>query len=410
MVKNVLLMLVMGIFCMGVHAQVAEPYNPVRLEVPKGEKGYTIRGEIANTKDGMKVYLLNDMVWPEVRLDSTVVKDGKFVFKGYVEYPLILKVVLDSREGDDEGLLATAFYLENSDISYVADVNTWESYYYNPDAKGKVPAVVKGSKENDLYLKMKKEEQFIKDQKAPLDEKFMNTPTETDAKQMVPLMKQIKAFEQAISSLRLRYIHQYPGTSMAIDLLGWEIKNTVYVNYTTAQLEELENLVVKANPKRVDELKEWFAAAKLVAIGAKFTDMELKTVDGKIVKLSEYIPKGKYVLIDFWMSGCGPCRGELPHVKQVYEENKDKLAIVSIAAEPEMSEWLQAVKEENMPWPQLYDWRNWDDKEGVSGKFKVIAFPTCILLDKEGCFFKTDARGANLEIILDELFGYWNKK
>lgn len=110
------------------------------------------------------------------------------------------------------------------------------------------------------------------------------------------------------------------------------------------------------------------------------------------------------------MSGCGPCQGELPHLKQVYEENKDKLAIVSIAAEPEMSEWLQAVKEENMSWSQLYDWRNWDDKEGVSGKFKVIAFPTCILLDKEGRFFKTDARGANLEIILDELFGYWNKK
>ena len=168
--------------------------------------------------------------------------------------------------------------------------------------------------------------------------------------------------------------------------------------------------MVKANPRRADELKGWFAQAKRTALGVKYTDMELKTVDGKVVKLSDYIPEGKYVLLDFWMSGCGPCRGELPHVKQVYEENKDKLVIVSIAAEPEMSEWLKAVNEENMPWTQLYDWRNWDDKEGVNGKFNVIAFPTCILLDKEGRFFKTDARGANLEIILDELFGYWNKK
>lgn len=410
MVKNLLLMLVMGIFCMGANAQVEIPYNPVKLQVSKGEKGYIIRGEIANAKDGMKVYLLNDQVWPEVLLDSTELKGGKFVFTGYVEYPLILKITLNSNKEDSYGLLGTAFYLENSEISFTADVNTWETYYYNPDVKGKVPAVVKGSKENDLYLKMKSEEEAIKAQKAPLDEKFMNTATATNAKQMVPLVKQLKVFEQALVDLRLKYIHQYPGTSMAIDLLGWEIKSTVYINYTIPQLEELENLMVKANPRRADELKEWFAQAKRTALGVKYTDIELKTVDGKVVKLSDYIPEGKYVLLDFWMSGCGPCRGELPHVKQVYEENKDKLVIVSIAAEPEMSEWLKAVNEENMPWTQLYDWRNWDDKEGVNGKFNVIAFPTCILLDKEGRFFKTDARGANLEIILDELFGYWNKK
>ena len=144
MVKNLLLMLVMGIFCMGANAQVEIPYNPVKLQVPKGEKGYIIRGEIANAKDGMKVYLLNDQVWPEVLLDSTELKGGKFVFTGYVEYPLILKITLNSNKEDSYGLLGTAFYLENSEISFTADVNTWETYYYNPEVEGKVPAGVKG--------------------------------------------------------------------------------------------------------------------------------------------------------------------------------------------------------------------------------------------------------------------------
>lgn len=402
--KRMLLMFVCGLLCLSSFGQ----YGPVKLQIPAGEKGYTIRGEVANAKDGMQVFLLNDMVWPVVNIDTVVIKDGKFLFTGYVEYPLLLKVVIDSRNGDEDGWLATAFYLENSDISFVADINTLQGYYYDPDATGKVPAEIKGSKEQDLFMRFEKEQKPLRDQKQALADKYFEY-VENPANNIegaIPMMQQMNENERAIRNLRLKYIRQNPGTGVAIDLLGWEIKNTIYINYTPQQLGQLEELMVKANPERANELRGWFARAENTAIGQKFPDMELKNTDGKIVKLSDYIPEGKYVIIDFWMSGCGPCRGETPHMKEVYEKFKDKgLVVISIAAEPEIKDWLKAVKEENMPWTQLYDWREIEDKDGIYGKFNIIGFPTCILLDREGHFFKTDMRGANMEIILQEIFG-----
>ena len=215
--KRMLLMFVCGLLCLSSFGQD----GPVKLQIPAGEKGYSIRGEVANAKDGMQVFLLNDMVWPIVNIDTVVIKDGKFLFTGYVEYPLLLKVVIDSGNGDEDGWLATAFYLENSDISFVADINTLQGYYYDPDATGKVPAEIKGSKEQDLFMRFEKEQKPLRDQKQTLADKYFEY-VENPANNIegaIPMMQQMNENERAIRNLRLKYIRQNPGTGVAIDLL-----------------------------------------------------------------------------------------------------------------------------------------------------------------------------------------------
>lgn len=424
MMKKLFLMLVCGLFGLNSFCQVALMEADGMAEggcstlpfmqklTPDGERGFVIKGEIRNSKDGMKVVLLNDLAWPAQVGDSTVIKDGKFELSGYVYNPLLVKIVIDSKPGDKDefGLLATAFFLENSDITYTGDVNTLETYFYNPDAKGKVPAKVTGSKENDLYLRYQEEEKVLKDRYRELNDKCYDLYESGQMEEAVRVSKQVNEAENAIRSLRLKYIKQYPGSGLANEQLGWLIHTTIYMDFTAKQLDQLKSLMINANPQRAGELEKMFARAKQTALGEKYSDLDLMLPDGKMVKLSEFIPKGKYVLLDFWFSGCGPCRAEIPHLKQVYEQYKDKdFTIVSIAAEPNKSDWLKALKEENMPWAQLFD----GDPTVYDGptcvKYNIGGFPTAILLDKEGRFFKTNMRGVNLDIVLKELFGVPSK-
>lgn len=394
-------------------AEVPAPCFMQKL-APDGERGFVLKGEIANSKDGMKVWLLNDMVWPAQKGDSSVIKNGKFELSGYISKPLLVKVIIDSQDGKEEGLLGTAFYLENSDITYTGDVNTLESYYYNPDAKGKVKAVVSGSEEDRLYRQFQKEWAPVYARHQALNEKYGEIYFSDDyqtnkAKQqaILPLTRQIMENDKAMKNIRLKYIKQYPKTGVAKEQLVWLIYQTQYIDFTAKQLEQVQKLMTDANPEEAAEYTKRFAQAKKTALGEQFIDLELQTPDGKKAKISDFVGKGKYVLLDFWFSGCGPCRAEIPHVKQVYEKYKNKdFTILSIAAEPKMADWLKALGEENMAWPQLYDGQSPEVYDGpVCTTYNVGGFPTMILLDKEGRFFKNDVRGANLDITLQELFG-----
>ncbi len=377
--------------------------------VPDDKKGFVIKGEISNSKDGLKVWLLNDLAWPAQKGDSAVIKNGKFELSGYVENPVLVKIIIDTKpDGPDspDRLLGTAFFLENSEITYSGDINTLETYFYNPDAKDKVPAKIAGSKEDELYRRYKSEETLLRAKYTAVNDKYHDLFEEKKIEEAIPVAKQVLEARADMRALRLKYIRQYPGSGVANEQLIWLIYQAQYIDFTKKQLDQLESLMVKANPNRAGELKEMFARAKQTALGEKFMDLELMLPNGKMAKMSEFIPKGKYVLLDFWFSGCGPCRAEIPHLKEVYEKYKDKgFTILSIAAEPNKEDWLKALKEENMPWSHLYDGDPSVYEGPVCTHYNIGGFPTTILLDKEGRFFKTDLRGLHLDIALQELFG-----
>ena len=179
----------------------------------------------------------------------------------------------------------------------------------------------------------------------------------------------------------------------------------MYVRITPEQIDELEVLVDQAwpNTTKASEFKAMAEKGKRVAVGTKYSDIELVNPDGKKVKLSEYVPEGKYVMLEFWASWCGPCRGEIPHLREVYKEYKDKgFEIVSISIDRKDQDWKKAMKEENMVWTQLNDPGEFEGP--VTQVYNIMGVPTCILLDKEGHIFKTDMRGAQLDAVLEEIY------
>lgn len=129
-----------------------------------------------------------------------------------------------------------------------------------------------------------------------------------------------------------------------------------------------------------DRLAEFYKGASQTDFGVNAPDWNLPDEKGKMLQLSSL--KGKYVLLDFWYSGCHWCRKMTPHLTKVYNDLKKKgLEIVSVSVDPVKDEdkWRKAMEEDAAPWLQV-----WDFEKKLPDEYGVLAYPTMFLLDKDG--------------------------
>ena len=142
---------------------------------------------------------------------------------------------------------------------------------------------------------------------------------------------------------------------------------------------------------------------KQAIIGQKFLDLEEPDVDGKMHKLSEYVGKGKWVLVDFWASWCGPCEREMPNVVAAYKKyHKKGFDIVGLSFDREKEPWVKAIKDWDMPWIHLSDIKYWNSL--ASDVYSVNSIPDNLLIDPEGTVVARCLRGDALEAKLAEIF------
>lgn len=149
--------------------------------------------------------------------------------------------------------------------------------------------------------------------------------------------------------------------------------------------------------------KQLLANMEKHAIGKQFTDMTIPDMNGKERKLSEWIGKGKYVMIDFWASWCGPCRQEMPNVVENYKKYHAKgFEIIGISFDRSAEPWKKAVEQMGMTWPQLSDLGYW--QSAAAGVYGINSIPASILFDGEGKIIATNLRGEKLGEKLQELY------
>lgn len=138
-------------------------------------------------------------------------------------------------------------------------------------------------------------------------------------------------------------------------------------------------------------------------IGKRFRDVQEPDTKGKLRRLSDYAGKGKWVLVDFWASWCGPCQEEMPNVVAAYKKYHDKgFEIVGLSFDADRDDWLNAIKTWNMPWIHLSDLNYWESKAGKV--YKIEGIPDNILIDPDGIIVARDLRGPELDRCLSEIF------
>lgn len=377
---------------------------------------YSIDGMLTgdNIETGM-AYLQKYQNGEYVRLDSAVVENGAFTLKGKVDYPEMYNLCIElgdqTEKESAQKILWLNFYLENSPISIEGDANTLPEATWNPDKKYTKP-VIRGSKTEDLYQQLNQSLKAYDDSIAILNNRYgeeyykpqfeKNNTVDYD-KAGIAIVKE----EQKQLALRqekiLEFIKQNPTSVVALDQIKMILSGT-FTDFTVQQIDNMYNMVAPSwqGTQQLQELSTLVNAVKPLAMGEKYIDIDVQTPDGKMVKLSSLIPEGKYTMLEFWASWCGPCRGEIPHLRKVNKQYKD-FAIISISVDEKEKEWQKAMKEEKMIWTQARI------TDGIMGetvkKYNLTGVPTCIILDKEGRFYKTNMRGAYLDNVLQELYG-----
>jgi len=351
---------------------------------------YTIQGTLGNYNAPAKVYLDREVKGKEV-MDSVVLKDGKFQFSGTIgNVPESAYLLFNAKGTNPSFKDYKLVYLEKGTITVAGS-----DLMKNAKAEG-----TKANNDNARYeaiMKPISDGQDVIDakQKAATDEQKKSDAFTNE------INTAQKALDKHETELNKKFIQENPDSYISFNALESYAYGADYADIAPLY-NGLSDAVKQSEGGKA--FGERLPKLKAVAFGATAPEFAEADTAGKVISLSSF--RGKYVLVDFWASWCGPCRRENPNVVKAYNRYKGKnftIVGVSLDRPGAKDKWLAAIHKDGLAWTQVSDLQFWKSK--TADLYAVRAIPQNFLIDPNGKIVGKNLRGADLEDKLAELFG-----
>jgi len=350
----------------------------------QGQKRYIVKGEIGQDNNGKMVRLNSYM--PQLH-DSAVVKNGKFRMEGKMKEPSEAYVSISTTNGGP------------AKIGDVVPTPDMQQFYLSDGV-----TTIRGANLESAAIDNPVQEEFLalKAMKKPLDER-MNTLSAqiyySKNKDSVKMLKaERRALTEQMAQTDLEFVKQHPGSYVSFNV----VRSQYVVIEDPVRFEAMYNALAPSfrNTEDAAKMRDALAAAKLVVIGQPAIQFTQNDVNDKPLSLSSF--KGKYVLVDFWASWCGPCRMEYPFLHQAYDKYKGKnFEILGVSLDSRKDVWIKSIADNKFDWPLVCDLKGF--KNDVALAYGVHAIPQNFLVDPNGIIIAKNMRGEDLLDKLEEV-------
>jgi peroxiredoxin len=337
------------------------------------KSGYVVNGNIEGLKSPYVYFYVNG------KSDSAAVKDGKFIYKGAgVTAPS--KVSLHNKV---VGL--GSFYVENLPVTIKGSLAQRDGI------------IITGGPTQAENNELSASKKTIDGKLNKIYEAWEIASKAKDSVALAKANKEMEPLEESSKQLIIAFIKTHPASYVSLDKVNELSYELDYA--AVAQLYQSLSPAIKASAAG-KKMENSLAVLKKGSNGQKMIDFTQNDPSGKPVSFSSF--KGKYVLVDFWASWCGPCRGENPNIVKAYNRFSPKgFTVLGISLDQDGAKWKKAIEDDKLPWDQVSQLTGW--KNEVSQYYGIQGIPSNYLVDPNGIIVARNLRGEQLTKKLEEL-------